>query len=826
MKTLNAQRSTLNIRWVRIVIAAFSILLWQSGRSEFSNDFADATSPLTDGVPEVAVVRLRGLLAKSLSDSEWRATAEKLIEALLAADQPGEALALVDEPRLRAVSPSKFWRAQALAALRRPAEALPLYEQVAVDGNSSLRSNAIFGSGEMLRALERPEEALRKYAMLTRDPVWGIRARLRSAEVYLDKADIPNARRILEAMQPTTEADKKEHRLLRGRLSITHRSERAIEAFQSILRNSEGASHAVLLAALHGIADAHLQLNTPEAGDDVLEDFIEHHPHDVDLAQIFAKLDQLYRSERSASRSELEKWVREREQPRRSFAQWYLARLELRAGRRERALQLFSWLREDKPKSAELSGALLELAELEMQNRHFDDAMSILHEARSLQPEQPLLDRVNLLAAEAQYRAKRFEAAATSFQQVSHSSSSLTGTSTFNAALVWLQAGNQPRFLAAYSDAEKQGGDEKAELRLEQGLVQAAKGDKNAADLLRGFLRDFPNDKRASEAWVALAELAFHAAPPRLDEARKDLARAAEMKPTAAAAERTDYLMIWIEDSTNANDGKVIELAKGFLGRHRESALAPDVRLKLAEEYYRRQDFSNAQTQFETLAAQNPSELLKEKALFFAAKSAVSSMGAQSLDHAISLFDQVVRLNGGMKWVARNEQAAIERKIGKPQDALVLYEEVLKSDAPPDEKNEALCGKGDVLFEMGRTDPKSYRRAIEVYDELAAAAEKQIQWRNQALFKKGICLEKEADRAGALATFFKVLDSETRPDRPHELFWFYKAGFNAARLLEEDVKWQSAAAIYEKLAASGGLRSEEAKARLKHLRLEHFLWQE
>src|SRR6266403_2081943 len=52
--------------------------------------------------------------------------------------------------------------------------------------------------------------------------------------------------------------------------------------------------------------------------------------------------------------------------------------------------------------------------------------------------------------------------------------------------------------------------------------------------------------------------------------------------------------------------------------------------------------------------------------------------------------------------------------------------------------------------------------------------------------------------------------------------WRKKA--SAARLLEEDSKWESAAAIYDKLAAAGGSRSEEAKARLTNLRLEHFLW--
>jgi hypothetical protein len=69
-----------------------------------------------------------------------------------------------------------------------------------------------------------------------------------------------------------------------------------------------------------------------------------------------------------------------------------------------------------------------------------------------------------------------------------------------------------------------------------------------------------------------------------------------------------------------------------------------------------------------------------------------------------------------------------------------------------------------------------------------------------------------------------VLENETRLDRRRELFWYYKAGFNAARLLEDDSKWESAAVIYQTLAAAGGNRSEEAKARLNRLRLEHFLW--
>src|SRR5438093_5848332 len=122
-------------------------------------------------------------------------------------------------------------------------------------------------------------------------------------------ADAPNAGRVLEEMQPRLVAEKRERRLLRGRLElILQRPERAISTFQVLLKKPEGTPHATLIAALFGIAEAHLQLKTPEAGDDVIERFIDHYLADPDLSVLFAKLDELYRAEHIASRTALEKW--------------------------------------------------------------------------------------------------------------------------------------------------------------------------------------------------------------------------------------------------------------------------------------------------------------------------------------------------------------------------------------------------------------------------------------------------------------------------------------------------------------------------------------
>ncbi|PYL11462.1 MAG: hypothetical protein DMF48_06770, partial [Verrucomicrobia bacterium] len=516
---------------------------------------AEAVTPLSEGVPEVAVVRLQSLLNKNLSESQWRAVAEKLAEAQVAANDPEGTLVLLTDGRLHDLPWAKFWRAQALASLHRWADALPLYEGLS-NHTSPFQRPAVFGAGDALRALGNRQEALQKFILLVHDKEWGTRAQLRAAELHIELGNALEARRVLEQMQPASIAERRERRVLRGRLElISHRPERAIGMFQAILKRPEGTSHPVLLAALFGIAEAHLQLKTPETGDDVLERFIDRNHADPDLALVFAKLDELYRAEHKPSRNELEKWVRRPEQPRRTFARWYLARLEIRAGRKERARQLFTDLRQTEIKSPAIAAALFEFAKFEIDEGRFDEAIAILDDARLLRPDPALLTRIDFLSAQAQYLARQFDTATAAFEQIAQRDSPCAKAALFNASSGWLQVGNHARFIADYNQLEEQGGDEqsRADLRLEEGLMQAAKTDKKAAASLQRFIRDFPKNPRVSEAWVGLAELAFHSSPPRLDEARQDLDHAIESRPTAAAAERADYLRIWVEEAAGGN---------------------------------------------------------------------------------------------------------------------------------------------------------------------------------------------------------------------------------------------------------------------------------
>ena len=70
-------------RTQRIVFIALLSLAAFPARADFNQQLAEAARPLNEGVPEVAVARLRELLKQNLPEAEWRATAEKLLEALV-----------------------------------------------------------------------------------------------------------------------------------------------------------------------------------------------------------------------------------------------------------------------------------------------------------------------------------------------------------------------------------------------------------------------------------------------------------------------------------------------------------------------------------------------------------------------------------------------------------------------------------------------------------------------------------------------------------------------------------------------------------------------
>ncbi len=664
----------------------------------------------------------------------------------------------------------------------------------------------------------------------------------------------------------------------------------------------------------------------------------------------------------SAAATDLTRWEADATAPdRQARATLALARARRASGALEAAevvLRRFDTLFPNHPLRAR---ALLELAALQLRDGRPGEAQVSLAAVRAALTQAgakpagatgdfPAPAEIDLLDARVSLARGDLPAAARTLQMLSERDTALAEPAALAATLIFLRAGAEAAYVAAREDFLRRfpASRRRAELPLEEGLIRAAHALETlaertpvpsaaggyrelgtAADALRQFLRESPAAPRELEARLALAELALlssrepggaDASPPhgdRLDEARRQVAAiSAELdaagggtgaeEAAAAAAERADYLAIWLADAPGPgrDEAAAIAAAKKFLARWPQSPRLAEARLKLGEIYFRREDYADAQTQLELVGREagngvglgvgGTSPALFEHARYLAGLAALRSLSAAGADRAVSLFEDAARVNGTLKTAARLRQAETLRdRLGKPADALRIYESLLAPPAPPtpaatgagaasvtpapaapvnttasrarnpaprplpraagtadptppappapaaetlENRCALLCGKGETLLVLNRP-----AEAAETFAELAALPGASVAWRRQALARRGEVLEKTGDNAAALAAYYDALGvasepgaaaaagsasgAETLASAPTSDFtWFYRAGFAAARLLKNESRWSSAAAIYTKLAAANGPLQAEVEAQLNQLRLEHFLW--
>ena len=106
---------------------ALLVSLGEFSRADTVGALQNATAPLDAGVPEVAIERLQTLLAQNPSADLRQISTVKLAEAFVRTAKPEQALERLSGPALTKSSQAEFWRALALAAIGRWAEALQFY---------------------------------------------------------------------------------------------------------------------------------------------------------------------------------------------------------------------------------------------------------------------------------------------------------------------------------------------------------------------------------------------------------------------------------------------------------------------------------------------------------------------------------------------------------------------------------------------------------------------------------------------------------------------------------------------------------------------------
>ena len=832
---------------VLCVLCGYPLLVRAQDAPQSPMLLRSAEEALSSHLPEVAIEKLHLVLTSTDAfDDALRERAEAdLTSAMLDSGDPAGALARLEYP---ATDIERFWKAEALSALRRWDDAEPIYEQLATDGPPPFREPALIGQAESLHALGRTADAQSTLAAAHSPSNLVL---LRLAELYLESRRLQPARQILSRVTPSSLLETRWRQFVEGRLYLAEdQATPALQDFEELLKDPRGLTPALDAAATVGLTDARIVLNGREVADNVLEKYIWDHPDSPFLEDMFRRLDAIYAAEEDPSESELQQWAAKDPPRRAALALYYLATSLQRQRRQEKAIHAYTEFVQRYPRHAFTFEAWMQLGELYLDTSRIPTAIASFEGAMRATSDPVDRARAEIATGNAYFAQGEFLLAAETFRAAAPRSSQHWLEAVYDSAVAWLHLGNYDQFLQDYTLLPETD-QRRVDLLLEEGLLQARSGDPHAAVTLRSFIRNFPDNRRVTEARLALAELSF--ASGDIDSASNLIKAAYVSQPADTSREQADYFAIFIADSApDRQDDNVLRLGLQFLKTWPASPLLPQVRMKLGQVYFRREDYANAQTQFETLAQQNPADPLTENALILAGQCSVRGMSPGGADHGLALFDRVAKGSGPLRLYARQEEALLKAQMGLNKDAVIIYDDILRSNPDTHLRLASICGKADCLIaaenEIPASSPApsspapspipnpsairtpqsamSCTAAIALFDQIIADPDVTIPWRDQALYKKGRCLAKQGLADQALAAFYDILNAPAikgRPPQP-DFFWFEKAGYDAAAMLESKSQWPGAISILEKLAQAGGPRSTEARKRADILRLDHFIW--
>jgi tetratricopeptide (TPR) repeat protein len=754
------------------------------------------------GFPHVAVQKIKEVTTGGGVET---AGAKKLLaRALIEDGRPAEAIALLNGGG--ADLEERFWMARALADTGEWESALSHYEACVDDPSFEFSGDALVGKGRMLRNMGRSAEALE--AMSGAVGAANEAAAIEAVEAALDLNDTARAAALLDRVEPLNPAVSTRAGFLRGKIAFLVGDHAGALGILHALK-PVGPGMAVEATAIK--AKALMETGWLDEAETMLEEFIAGHPNLTGLQPLFALLDSCYAGSTGASSNELTRWAASvSDTPAKMLAIYYLARFETRRSAPEAALPMLEALAATAAENPMAAETVFELAALRIRLGRPEEALGGLPAAGT----GPHTDYLRGLALA---RIGDHGAAAAAFLGAA-SDPTLHEDALFNAAMCGIFESGNPGIAFERLQQEHPGARGIELVRLQSAFHMASGGKAATAEALEELAAS-PDSAVAAKARLALAEWKYR----QLDTegARKELLRIS----TAADPAREAALAVFLTDNGEAgSDERTVAAARDFLASFPAADSTTSVWMKLGEVLFRKGDYASARVELESLARKFPGSDYEESALFLAAQSAARMPVPAASEDAILLFEEVASASGVLASSARMEQAAILAAQGKPLEANVILDKILAGAPDRETRAAALVEKGKNLYRLGDKDAENYRLAIGLWKQLASEEEQDPVWRNQAMTRVGDASEKLGDAPAAIAAYYEVFKPSDAP--VPEFFWFYKSGFAAARLLEEEEKWEEAIRVYELMADVEGPRALEAKNRINKLRLEHFLWEE
>jgi hypothetical protein len=785
--------------------------------STVSATLEKARNARAEGLGVSAIHSLRAAL-DSAEGADRSAVALELARCLIDGDREREAITLLENDEFEGNSEAQFWLAQALAQAGENERALEIYTRVTQDRTFEGLADAEYGRARMLDVLGRSQQALQAYEAIPPESRRYESARLGAAAILAERGRSERALKFLEDATGSSRRDREIQRYLTGRVLLETGD---YEGVRTQYDGFEPRNRKLAAGAVIGDADALARTGRPADAEKRLEAFVWANPRTPMLPEVMAKLDEVRAMQREPSNATLKLWEKSPHNPQlAALATYYLARSDEREGRTERAIRTYREYLEARPGGVNRFEAMVRLARLHLSRGEIKEAERVLEGAETIAG-----DRRNRAALRFLRAALRFESgspgdATKLFVQAAEMDPAISEAALSNAALSAIRSGNEPLAAEVMNALFKEHPETAQRIELAQAFQSAAQGNPDAGEQL-AWIADQAGEQGRAARFASAEWRWMHGDIPG---ARAELLRVANTPGEAPGSAQADYFSVYLaDDGTIDAVDRVSAAAKEFLARNPDSANEAAVRMKWGEVLSRAGDHAGARAQFELAAASADDPKVAAEASFLAGRAANRSMDASQFEQAIVLFERVAEIGEPvLAEQARLEQAALRNALGQPAEAVKLLDSLIA--ATKNERLRVAAGlmKARTLIESEQ--PADVSAAIETLRAIADGESALPAERNEALVRLAGAYEKKGDFDGTLAAYYEVLNAP-RDSQP-EFYWYYRAGFEAARLLHEREMLKEEAAVLEKMASVKGPRAAEAAEAVKRLRLENFIWED
>jgi len=835
-------------------------------RADTSAAFRQGEEALASGLWEIAAARFNKLLQEpTLTSAQKPRVAIRLAEAWIRSGNSAEALTLLRLSFAAKDPEAYFWKAQALAASGRFAEAVETFAPALDSPQAAYRREAVLSRASLQFSLNQAAAALVTLKTLAADPDPAVaaEARLRQTEILLDQGDAQAARAAMPEPASVAPAEHLHAAFLEACLLLAEgNADAAILAFGALVDQPQGQSLSRYHAAAIGLADALAAQGSPAAASRSLLAFIQEHPDSPLLDAMFKRLLQWLPANPAptdATLEQLAQWIPPLPPPAASaintrsasaVAAWPVVTepsnlaayaLYTRAIGLHRlpspdakiaARRLMTRLRLEYPAHPLASRALLQLGRWFLDQGNTTQALAVLAAVRDSAKSPVLGGEAAFLAARAAFAEGDPKQAARLFEDAAKSlSAQAADTARLNAAITRLQQGElvavSPREAAQMTPGTL------ADLELEQAL--AATPPAAAKTALAAFLSHHPDHPRLAEARLAAADAALTATPPDLALARAQLDALAASPAAIDALPPARLALTRLRFTDLSNDPKAtIAAARAFLESFPNDPSAADAALVLGRNLFQSGDYNPARMTLEKLAAADTSPPRAQAAWLLAARAAALIPSPQSREEALLLFDHAIATKGPLGPIASMEKARLLIDLNHLADAITLLRKW--NDAlPKDDPLRLPVGflLGEALIAQAEKNPAALTEVLALYQKLLTHPKVDPATRYRLQYLRGQTLEQLPNPknpatkrvAEALEAYYSVLEGATK-EPPAEWEWFERCGFRALELCEAAQRWQPAIAIAKKIASFKGPRAEEAAARARALQLKHMVWED